>query len=173
MNTIGPMIADSANLCIGYAQRLLQGIQANQFGSYARVGDSIIESNHPAFIFGHLSLYPVRVVGELGGDTTSVQPSDSYQELFSPKARCQDDPEQSIYPAMEEITDKFFAGHAQAIEMLSSADDAAFQVENPNEKMRAKFATLGAMHAFYFGGHLMIHLGQCSAWRRAMGLGSA
>ena len=48
-----------------------------------------------------------------------------------------------------------------------------FLLENPNERMRAKFPTNGAMLAFYVGGHFMLHMGQLSAWRRAVGLGPA
>jgi hypothetical protein len=32
--------------------------------------------------------------------------------------------------------------------------------------------TVGAAVNFMLGGHLQMHLGQVSAWRRAMGLGS-
>jgi hypothetical protein len=39
--------------------------------------------------------------------------------------------------------------------------------------MTERFPTLGSVHAFYCGGHIMMHLGQMSAWRRMMGLGSA
>jgi hypothetical protein len=165
------MIADSAKLCLGYAEKLTTGIPADKFARFAEVGGQTIESNHPAFVLGHLSIYPSRVITELGGDDSVVTPSDKYEALFSPSATCLDDPEGKLYPAMDEIKEKFFAAHHAAIEILLTADDAAFTVENPNEKMRDKFATKGSMHAFYLGGHLMIHMGQISAWRRAMGLG--
>lgn len=168
--TIGSMIADSAKIGLGYAERLLVGIETSQFGSFARAGDRIIESNHPAFIYGHLSLYPSRIVSELGGDATSILPSSKYEELFSPKATCVDDPENVIYPGKDELVEVFFSAHNKAVETLLNANDDLFAVENPNEAMRSKFATKGAMHAFYVGGHLMMHIGQLSAWRRAVGL---
>ncbi|TWT91481.1 DinB family protein [Neorhodopirellula pilleata] len=170
---IGSMIADSAKLSVGYAERLIEGVQPDQFARFAEVGGTKIESNHPAFVLGHLSLYPCRIVEDLGGDSSAIKPSAKYDALFSPAATCLDDPEGKLYPPMEEIAQKFFTAHQAAIEALLQADDAAFKVENPNEKMRGKFATKGAMHAFYLGGHIMIHMGQISAWRRAMGLGKA
>lgn len=170
---IGSMIADSARLSVGYAERLIQGVRSDQFAQFAEVGGTKIESNHPAFVLGHLSIYPCRIVEDLGGDPSVIEPSAKYDALFSPTATCLDDPEGKLYPPMDEITQKFFAAHQVAIEALLQADDAAFVVENPNEKMRGKFATKGAMHAFYLGGHIMIHMGQISAWRRAMGLGKA
>ncbi|WDQ18273.1 DinB family protein [Rhodopirellula sp. P2] len=167
------MIADSARLSVGYTDRMMAGVSPEQFARFATVGGQTIESNHPAFILGHLSLYPSRVVSELGCDATAIAPTEKYEALFSPQATCLDDPEGKLYPAMEEILAKFTTAHAAAIETLLKADDSAFAPENPNERMRAKFGTIGAMHAFYLGGHMMMHLGQFSAWRRAMGLGAA
>jgi hypothetical protein len=39
--------------------------------------------------------------------------------------------------------------------------------------MRELFPTIGSVQAFYCGGHMMMHLGQMSAWRRMEGLGTA
>ena len=168
---IGSMIADSAKLCLGYAEKLVAGIPADKFARFADIGGQTIESNHPAFVLGHLSIYPSRIVTDLGGDASAVAPSEKYEALFSPSATCLDDPDGKLYPAMEEIKEKFFAAHQAAIEALLAAEDDEFAAENPNEAMRAKFGTKGSMHAFYLGGHVMIHMGQISAWRRATGLG--
>ncbi|EMI51785.1 hypothetical protein RSSM_06762 [Rhodopirellula sallentina SM41] len=170
---IGSIIADSARMSVGYAERLLKDVTASQFARFAEVGGQQIVSNHPAFILGHLSLYPCRVVSEVGGDATSIQPSSKFEALFAPSATCLDDPEGTLYPSMEEITGKFFAAHEYAIEVLMATEDAAFGAENTHERLRAKFATVGSAHAFYLGGHAMLHIGQFSAWRRAMGLGAA
>jgi len=167
---IGEMIADSARLSVGYAERLLNDVSPSQFARFAELGGKVVQSNHPAFVFGHLSLYPSRIVEELGRDASAVKPSDAYNELFSPSAQCVDDPDGTIYPEMDEITANFFQAHQAALDALLNAEDSAFQVENPNEKMRAKFGTKGAMHAFYMGGHIMIHMGQLRAWRRVVGL---
>ncbi|TWU16483.1 DinB family protein [Allorhodopirellula heiligendammensis] len=170
---IGSMIADSATMGMGYAERLLQGIPASQFGRFAEVNGQTIHSNHPAFIIGHLSLYPSRVVAELGGNAEAINPSSQYESLFSPSASCVDDPDATIYPAMDEITEKFFTAQRAAIETLRASDDSLFPAETPLERMRAKFPTIGSLHAFYLGGHVMMHLGQLSAWRRAMGMDPA
>lgn len=167
---IGPMITDSARLGLAYAERLLKDIPADKFARLATVGGQAIESNHPAFIFGHLSLYPCRIVADLGGDTGQIEPSEEFQQLFAPSAHCVDDPDGTVYPPMEQVTERFFTSHRLAMETLQSADDSQFMGINPNEQMRGKFATAGAMHAFYVGGHLMLHLGQLSAWRRVWGL---
>ena len=173
MSNIGPMIAASARVGLGYAERLSKDVSADQFARFARIGDTVIESNHPAFIYGHLSLYAANVIDGVGGDAGPYRPSDKYTELFSKDATCVDDPDGSIYPAMDEVTGKLFDGYRAVVEALDGAPDDCFMVENPNERMRPKFPTAGAMLGFYVGGHFMIHIGQMSAWRRAMGLGPA
>ena len=170
---IGPMIADSARLGLGYAERLLKGITPDRFARLADCGDRLIESNHPAFVLGHLSLYPCRIVEQLGGDAAAIVPSEAFVKVFDPKARCVDDADGTVYPSMDEITERFFAAHRLAIETLQTAADRRFHEANPNEAMRGKFATIGSMHGFYLGGHLMLHIGQLSAWRRMIGLPAA
>ncbi len=173
MPSIGPMIAASAKLSLGYSERLLKDVTQEQFARFASVGGQPIESNHPAFILGHLSLYSCRIVEQLGGDASSIKPSAEFEKVFSHQAKCVDDPDGSVYPAMDQIVERYFTGLNRAIATLETADDSLFPVENPNEPMRAKFPTIGAMHAFYVGGHTMMHLGQMSAWRRCVGLGAA
>lgn len=170
---IGPMIADSARLGLGYAERLLKDISADQFARLATIQGQTIQSNHPAFIYGHLSLYPSRIVDGLGEDASSIVPSESFRQKFDHNAQCVDDPSAMVYPPMKEITERFFAAHRRAIDALLRADDSQFVVPNPNEAMRAKFATAGSMYGFYLGGHVLMHMGQLSAWRRMMGLGRA
>lgn len=166
MPTIGPMIADSAELGVAYAERLLKDLTPDKFARLGRVGDELIEANHPAFLLGHLSLYPSRVVEQLGHDASAIEPTELETGLFSKDAKCVDDPQGTIYPPMSEVTVRFFAAYRAAIDAVSEADDALLKAENLNEVMRKRFPTLGSMHAFYLGGHLMLHLGQFSTWRR-------
>ncbi|MCO8121875.1 DinB family protein [Stieleria sp. TO1_6] len=170
---IGNVIAASARLGLGYAERMLSGVDADQFARLAKIGDTVIDSNHPCFILGHLSLYAPRVVTELGGDASAIAPSERFVKCFNKDAKCIDDVDGSLYPSMDEVANAFRDGHQVAIETLLKTDDSVFHAENPNEAMRAKFPTVGAMHAFYLGGHLMLHIGQFSAWRRMVGLGAA
>lgn len=173
MSLAASIIADSAELSLAYGKRLLTGVTDPDFGRFAKPDGEIVPSNHPAFIYGHLSLYPSRVIRELGQDASAYEPTERYKELFSASATCEDDPERTIYPPMDEVVDRFVRGYEAAIAATRQADDTAFAAENPNEKMRSKFGSLGAMHNFYLGGHVMMHMGQMSAWRRMMKLGSA
>ncbi len=170
---IGNMIVASARLGLGYAERLLKDVTADRFARFASVGGSTIESNHPCFILGHLSLYPARIVKELGHDPSSIVVSDTFDGLFNKDAKCIDDVDGSVYPAMDEVLAFYRSGHELAIEVLQQTDDSVFYGENPNEPMRSRFPTIGAMHGFYLSGHVMMHMGQFSAWRRMVGLGAA
>ena len=173
MSNIGSMIAASADLGLVYAERMLTDITPEKFARFANVGGQVIQSNHPAFIFGHLSLYSSRVIEQVGGDASEYLPSDQFVEVFSKDAQCVDDPDGTIYPAMDEITNFCMAGYRAASEALKAADDSYFHAENQNEVMRPRFPTTGAMLGFYVGGHFMVHMGQLSAWRRMSGLGPA
>lgn len=170
---IGPIIADSARLSVAYARRMIADIPANQFARFASLDDKQVISNHPAFVYGHLSIYPCRIIEQLGGDATDYKPSAKYEELFNAKATCVDDPSGTIYPAMSEIVERMLTNYEKAIECIQAADDQLFLQPNANEAMRGRFSTNGSMHAFYVGGHVLLHIGQVSAWRRMIGLGPA
>jgi len=170
--SIGNVIADTLQLSMGYAERLLKGVPADRFGRFARVGGTAVESNHPAFIYGHLSLYAPRVLQQIEHPAPRVP--DHFQDLFSKDAKCRDDADGDLYPAMDEITAFFFEGHRMLAGALRSTPDAVFDRPNPAEgRMKELFPTLGSVQTFYCGGHMMMHLGQMSGWRRIEGLGPA
>lgn len=172
--SVGMMIGDSLQLALGYADRMLKDVTPEMFARFAVVGDQTIQSNHPAFILGHLSLYGPRIVTQLGGDASTVTPPERFETIFSKDAACEDDPLGTIYPPMSEIVSQFKDGYQAALETLKNANDDQFQQPNPGTgRIVELFPTMGSMHAFYCGGHLMMHLGQLSAWRRMQGLGPA
>ncbi|TWU57146.1 DinB family protein [Rubripirellula reticaptiva] len=173
MSTIGPMFAASANLGLANAERLLSGIAASDFGRFARPGGQAIVSNHPAFVCGHLSLYASKVLHDLKQDASAFEPSAAYQNLFSKNATCADDPDGTIYPGKDELVERFLSGYRAVSAALMTAPDELFTAQLPDEVMRAKFPTVGAADCFYVGGHLLLHIGQLSAWRRAMGMAPA
>ena len=49
--SIGNVIADSLELCLGYSERLLKDVAPEQFCRFAVVNGKTIESNHPAFVY--------------------------------------------------------------------------------------------------------------------------
>jgi hypothetical protein len=172
--SLGNVIADSLELGLGYSERLLTGVAADKFGRLANTGRSPIQSNHAAFIYGHLSLYGTQIITHLGADDLDLQTPARFESVFSRAATCQDDPDGNIYPSKDEVAEFFYDGYRAATVALRAADDQVLQQPNPTGgRMTELFPTVGSMLAFYAGGHLMMHLGQMSAWRRMMGMGPA
>lgn len=170
MPTYGELIAPIGELALLAAERLLKDIEPARFGAFARPGGVVVYSNHPAFVFGHLALYPAKALAVLGRPVGAAQCPASYEPLFKAGVDCLDDPDGTIYPARDEIVAHFFDGYRAAIAAIRATPDDAMQAPNPNEgRSRELFPTVGAMLAFYVGGHTQMHLGQVSAWRRAMG----
>ncbi len=170
--SLGHVIADSLHLSIGYAERLLAGVSAERFARFATVGGTVVESNHPAFIYGHLSLYAPRMLLQLGHPAPGVP--DQFELRFSKEARCVDDVDGDLYPPLDEIVAFFREGHRMVTGALRSTPDEVLDRPNPAEgRMKELFPTIGSVQTFYCAGHMMMHLGQMSAWRRMSGLGAA
>lgn len=171
MGTIASIIAPGARMVLGYAERLMAGVTPQMGARFARVGDTVIKSNHPAFVFGHLALYPVRVGQFLKLPSEAMAAPAHYEALFKPSVECKDDAEGTIYPPLDELRQVFQKTSQAAIAALESAPDEPFTQPNPVEgRMKELFPTIGAALNFYLIGHVQVHLGQISAWRRAMGL---
>ncbi|MEY4668960.1 MAG: hypothetical protein RL518_1659 [Pseudomonadota bacterium] len=155
----------------GYAERLLQGISPTIFGRYPVVNGTQIASNHPAFVFGHLALYPTLIAELSGISTRGMEIPASYPDLFKMGVPCHDDPSGTIYPPMEEIVNAFFRGTDALIASLDSIAPEALDILLEHPSRRERFGTVGAFLAYILLAHPQSHLGQVSAWRRCMGLG--
>ena len=170
--SLGNVIADSLQLSVGYAERLLKGVSSERFARFATVGGVTVESNHPAFIYGHLSLYAPKILRQIGHPAPPVP--DQFEVRFSKEAKCVDDLDGDLYPPMDEIVAFFLEGHRMVSGALRGTPDSVFDQPNPAEgRMKELFPTIGSVQAFYCGGHMMMHLGQMSGWRRMAGFGAA
>jgi hypothetical protein len=168
--TTTPNIAHYITPCllrgIGFAERVLADIPAEKFASCAVTG-----ANHPAFIVGHLSLYPNRIFTMLGR-TDLIVDRPGWAELFQQGSVCVEDA--AKYPPKDELVKAFLDGHRKVAEVLPTISDEVLARDNPLEgRMREIFPQIGSAVNFLCTSHLMMHLGQISTWRRAIGLGSA
>ena len=171
MGQIGQIIASAATPTLLYAERLLVGVTPAIVARLARPGEVELKSNHPAFILGHLSLYPPKVLERLNQPLGAAAYPPAYETLFKSGVECQDDPEGTIYLPMDALTKQFFAGYRAAQTAVAAAPDELLCSPNPAEgRMLEMFPILGSMLSFYLTGHPQSHLGQLSAWRRAMGM---
>lgn len=177
MGRIGEMLAVSAKRCIGFGEAMTKGvtseIAARKPTGFRDGKPFVIETNHPLFLFGHLSLYPSRLWSMQGLGDGPVAPSPKYLELFKAGSPCVDDAKGDVYPAWDEVLAKYRTGYEAAMKMLPGVADEVFFRENPMAANREIFPTVGSALAFYFTSHTMVHFGQISTWRRCFGLGSA
>ena len=54
--SLGNIIADSLAVSLAYGERLLAGVSGERFARFSTPGGVVIASNHPDFVYGHLSL---------------------------------------------------------------------------------------------------------------------
>lgn len=177
MSAFSECLSAAGRFSRGYAKILLAGIEPARFARKPRfetaAGMKLVETNHPSFVYGHLSLYPARLFTLLGEEARAVETPAAWTDLFKAGAECRDDAEGTVYPAMEAITTQFFRSYESAAELVRGVADEVLARENPNAQARDRFPTIGALVNFYLSGHVMMHMGQVSAWRRCVGLPSA
>jgi hypothetical protein len=158
-------LADNLRLTLGLAEVLAHAIPADKFAFLPQPN-----MNHPAWCYGHLSLYPARICRFLGRDEIA-DPDDHITELFKAGSTPVSDP--ALYPSKDGVLALFNDAHAQMLEILPSITEEDLAKPTPNERYAQRMPHVGnAMH-FMLSNHIMFHLGQVSTWRRCIGLPSA
>lgn len=161
----GELIANSMGLCNGYGEKLVEDIPGGQFAHMPHPA-----MNHPAFCIGHLAHYDNSIL-ELLGRSDLITKKPGYEELFKAGAVCME--QDGRYPAKDEIVAYYLDRGRVTIEAIATTDDATLARGNPAEgRFKQMCPTVGAAVDFLAGSHHMCHLGQLSAWRRAVGLPS-
>ena len=163
--SIAEALMPGAHVSLHYAMSLAAEIPSDRWGESA-----ITNCSHPAFNYAHLAIYPNRMLEILGRDDLCIDlPFDP--ELVMPGAECLEDA--SCYPSKEEVLPLMEKGYNLVIELLPTLEEKELTSPNPLEgRMAELFPTKGAMVGFMLNNHVMMHMGQVSAWRRAIGLGS-
>lgn len=172
---IGRMIANAGHISVFYAEAMLKDLTPDRFARLAVGSDGKrVQSNHPAWVYGHLAMYSSRCMDVLGLPQGVTARPAGWEELFKNGSPCKDDPDGTIYPAMEAIASHCLTGYKAVLAALPEVPDEVFSRPNPGEgRMKELLPTAGALVTFLTTGHPMSHIGQVSAWRRFMGLGSA
>src|SRR5262245_5290848 len=172
MGEFAETVSRGGRMSLWLAEQILKDVGPEIFARKPSPGGKVINTNHPAFIFGHLSLYPARWMTVAGLDPAPAATPPGFEVLFKAGVDCHDDPVGTIYPPMKQITEAFFTAHKAALERLPSVSDDVCRSPNPGQgRIRELYPTIGGMLMFYASCHMMMHLGQASAWRRCLGLG--
>lgn len=172
MGSLATAIIDVTGPMLGYAEGLLKDVKPETFARKPVGKAGVIDTNHPAFVYGHLAIYPERIAQLAAIDNLGWQAPAGWADIFGAGKVCQDDPDGSIYPKMQEITGAFFDGYRTVIARVSELSDEHLAAHHGIESdFGKKFRSRAAIVNFMLGAHTFMHIGQISAWRRCMGLG--
>lgn len=158
----GQFLADNLQKSIAYGMELAKEIPAEQFAHTPQPN-----MNHPAWSYGHLALYPERGF-KLMGREDLAQEDEAWNALFKAGVEC--DADASKYPGKDELLERFKSRHELVAELLPGVPDSVFAADLPIPEMADFFPKIGHALHFLFANHVMMHLGQVSTWRRAMGM---
>lgn len=146
------------NFMQGYGDALLKDIAPQDICRQPIEG-----MNHPAWILGHLAWVADRHAG-YAGDTPKLE---SWAARFSGGTKPTTNP--SDYPAKDELIAAWHDANARLIAAASKATDETLNKPTPSDRLRLTFPTLREFLPFSMTSHTSLHIGQLSAWRRAMG----
>ena len=174
MSVTAETINATAARGLGLAGMMLQGVKPDMFARLPVQDGRPVQTNHAAFVFGHLSIYPSRIFLAGGEDPEPVRIPEAHEEVFKVGSVCHDDPDGTVYPAMDEVVKSFQRGYSEVLKLVAGWDEEKLGGRHElGEAYQNMFPTLGVVTNFLLTSHVMMHLGQVSAWRRMMGLGSA
>jgi hypothetical protein len=145
---------------VGYARMLLGDIAEERMTEQPLPG-----VNHPAWVLGHLTLTTDGALAALGAQ--KVLPEE-WRPLF--KGGSTPSAAHGTYPSKDELLRAFEQGYERVRQRAASATAADLARPNPNERVRERLPTVKDLVAFLLTGHVGVHLGQLSAWRRMIGL---
>jgi len=141
----------------GYGDRLLADIGPADICRQPEPG-----MNHPAWIIGHLAL-AADGHSRYAGGTPKLG---DWQEKFGFGSKVTTD--SADYPTKDELVAAWHEANQRLIDAVSTADAAL--LAKPTEGPLGKgLPTVRDFLTFSMTGHTSLHLGQLSAWRRAMG----
>src|SRR5262249_29617710 len=143
-----------------YCRMLLEDITDERMAEQPVVG-----VNHPAWILGHLALTADGTLEKLGGQ--KVLPTE-WATLFG--AGSKPSSSRGVYPSKDELVRAVEQTYQHLTQRAATATSE--QLSRPTTNPRAKEAlpTLKEMVAFLLSGHMGVHLGQLSSWRRMISL---
>src|SRR5262249_50043368 len=121
--------------------------------------------NHPAWILAHLAFPADRVARVLGADMALP---DDWHTRFGPGSKVS--PAREDYPGKDELLRAVEQCFARARELATAATPEQLSRTTPTKCLKDQLPTVGDAVAFLLTGHLGLHLGQLSSWRRMIGL---
>jgi hypothetical protein len=145
---------------LGYARMLIADIADERMAEQPLPG-----VNHPAWILGHLAWSTDR-----GRSTLGLEPElpADWTTMFGfgskPSASRGD------YPGRDELITALERGFERLREQAAAAGPERLAQPSPHERTRDQLPTVKDVVTLLLTGHVGVHLGQLSMWRRMIGL---
>jgi uncharacterized damage-inducible protein DinB len=121
--------------------------------------------NHAAWVLGHLTFVADSMIRVF--DLPFEMPKER-AELFNLASKPIN--ERGRYPSKADLLAAYDKAYARITETVKNASAESLDREFPNPKLRAQLPTVGVAMVHVLTSHHALHLGQLSAWRRALGL---
>ncbi len=145
---------------MGYCQRLVGEIADERLAEQPVAG-----VNHPAWILGHLAWTADGALGMLGAQ--KALPAE-WETLFGRGSK--PSAQRGLYPAKDDLWRAVEQGYQQVRQKAATASPEQLSRPTTNPRAKETLPTLKEMVAFLMSGHMGVHLGQLSSWRRMIGL---
>lgn len=145
---------------LGYCQMLVGDIPDERFTEQPLPG-----VNHPAWILGHLAYSADGCTALLGGQKLL---SAEWVKKFGPKSQLT--AVRSDYPTKEELLATLERTFDKARKLAAEATPERLAAAHSNPAFAQAMPTVADLCSFLLTGHLGVHLGQLSSWRRMIGL---
>ncbi len=154
------VVRQCRELC-AYARRMVETIDDAQMTAQPVPGVTL---NHPAWILSHLRVYAELLARILRGQEVE----DPIDHPFGRNSEPQDDP--AAYLGRLELLAAYEQAYEDACGALLTADPGTLAAPCPIGRWRTRFPIVAHLPTQFLLKHNATHLGQLSAWRRAMGL---
>ena len=151
-------ITANTNATVGYAKQILADIDDSSMCQQP------LGLNHPAWLLMHLATAADYASSLLGGN--GVCPADWNAKADTKKPMTQN---RSDYPAKEELVKTFEAAFNNAADLYEKSSEDALNKPQKLGFFETELPTVRDMATFLIVAHTNLHLGQISAWRRAIG----
>lgn len=142
---------------LGHIESLVRDLTDEQM-----VGQPNGVVNHPAWTLRHLASSSNFLATTLGLESTTPAEWDARADGV-PSGNASD------FPSKDELLAALKAQHERVAEAVSNAAPELF-AKDSDEQMRSYFPKVGDLVDYMLTAHEGTHIGQISAWRRAMGL---
>jgi uncharacterized damage-inducible protein DinB len=146
---------------IGYAKMLVAELDDTRLSEQPMPG-----VNHPAWILGHLTFVAHRAMALINDGDVALP--ESWKASFSPGSKLTAN--RADYPTKAELLQAFEEGHQALHRTIESATPEQLTKPSTHPRSKAMLPQVKDLLAFLLTGHMGVHLGQLTTWRRMIGL---